>query len=201
MFKALIIDDHHITIDEGVWLSWLDALYRYIVDNKGYLVKGRGKSQYVVILDPGREHGFDYMTPLGQSLYVQHLADTTNFMSIVQKFLTDFNITDYRNEATWFTYEIVDNLLEDAKLKESLLAHHEQQEKAKKSATKLLRRKQMASLRSQAGAIGIEPNFFRGTKDELFYVFDALYKVPDDENDPDLCNPKHLVAKEIVDFY
>lgn len=201
MFKALIIDDHNITIDEGVWLSWLDALFRYIVDTKGSVVKGRGKNQYVVILDPGREHGFNYMTPLGQSMYVEHLVSTTNFMSVVQEFLTKFNITDYRNEATWFTFEIIDHLLEDERLKESLLAYHKQQETIQKAATKLLRCRQMASLRSQADNIGFEPKFFRNTKDELFYEFDDLYKVPDDQDDPTLCDPKHLVAKEIVDFY
>lgn len=84
MFKALIIDDHNVTIDEGVWLSWLDALYRYLIETKGFAVKGRGNNRYVVILDPEREHGFNYMTPLGQSMYVQYLADKTNFLSVIE---------------------------------------------------------------------------------------------------------------------
>lgn len=95
----------------------------------------------------------------------------------------------------------MEELLDDDKLKQSLLAYYTQQETIQKGATKLLRRRQMAALRAQADEIRFEPRFFRTTKDELFYAFDDLYKVPDDEENPTLCDPKHLVAKEIVDFY
>lgn len=199
MFKALIIDDHHITIDEGVWFSWLDALYRYLITTNGFAVRGRN-NRYVVILDPEREHGFNYMTPLGQSMYVQHLADTTNFLSVVEPILGQLKITNYRDQAAWFTSQVVDALLDDDRLGQALLAHYTEQEAIQKDTTKLLRTKQMASLRSQADGM-MEPKFFRSTKDELFYVFDDLYKVPADAEEVTLSDPKHLVAKEIVDFY
>ena len=170
-----------------------------MIETNGFAVRGR-TNRYVVILDPEREHGFNYMTPLGQSMYVQHLADTTDFLSVLETVRKQLKITDYRNEAAWFTSQVVDMLLDDDRLGQSLLSYYIAQEAVQKEATKILRQKQMASLRSQADQM-MEPKFFRSTKDELFYEFEDLYKVPDNDEDPTLCDPKHLVAKDIVDFY